>query len=99
MYYYPFLSSRASTILWGRLVTCGRLGVPSGPGLLASLTNAAQFAACLHAGQVGNLRPIVNRPALWGGQSWLQLAFSRLLPPVNFGRERRSRHGPSLQPG
>ena len=22
-------------------------------------------------GQVGNLRPIVNRPALWGGQSWL----------------------------
>jgi hypothetical protein len=44
-------------------------------------------------GQVGNLRPIVNRPsgitykcqhrsrlaALWGSQSWLQPAFSRLL--------------------
>jgi hypothetical protein len=25
-----------------------------------------------------NLRPIVNRPALWGSQSWLQPAFSRL---------------------
>src|ERR1700722_12859467 len=29
-----FVSSRAATILWGRLVTCCRLGVPSGPGLL-----------------------------------------------------------------
>ena len=33
-------------------------------------------------GQVGNLRPIGNRPALWGGQSWLQPAFSRLFPPL-----------------
>jgi prepilin-type N-terminal cleavage/methylation domain-containing protein len=29
-------------------------------------------------GQVVNLRPIVNRPVLWGSQSWLQPAFSRL---------------------
>src|ERR1700722_7260725 len=47
-------------------------------------------------GQVGNLRPIGNRPsgitykcphrlrltALWGSQFWLQPAFSRLSPPV-----------------
>ena len=41
LYYYPFPSSRGATILWGRLVTCGRLGVPFGPGLLASLTCAS----------------------------------------------------------
>ena len=29
-------------------------------------------------GQVANLRRIVNPPSLWGGQSWLQPAFSRL---------------------
>jgi len=40
------------------------------------------------AGQVGNLRPIVNRPALWGGQSWLQPAFSGFFAsaPVGFRR-------------
>src|ERR1700735_4825480 len=46
--------------------------------------------------QVGNLRPIGNRPsvapmrcphrlrsaAMWGSQSWLQPPFSRLSPPV-----------------
>jgi len=37
------------------------------------------FAACCFAGRVGNLRAIGNRPALWGSQSWLQAAFSRLL--------------------
>src|SRR5580704_1387133 len=31
--------------------------------------------------KVRNLRPIVNRPALWGSQSWLQPAFSRLSSP------------------
>ncbi len=35
----PFPSSRAATILWGRLVTCGRLVI----GLLASLTNASSI--------------------------------------------------------
>src|ERR1700722_15683294 len=40
-------------------------------------------------GQGGNLRPIVNRPALWGGQSWLQPAFlhlctRRFLPQETF---------------
>src|ERR1700722_11382092 len=30
LYYYPFPSSRAAKILWGRLITCGRLviGLP-----------------------------------------------------------------------
>src|SRR3984957_19986189 len=40
-----FVSSHAATILWDRLVTCGRLGAPSGPGLLASLTNASTVCA------------------------------------------------------
>jgi hypothetical protein len=34
-------------------------------------------------GQVANLQPIVNRPALWGSQSWLQPAFSRLSSPAD----------------
>jgi hypothetical protein len=50
-------------ILWGRLATCGRLLI----GLLQRRDNAggrpSRFAACGYAGQVGNLRPIVNRPA------------------------------------
>jgi hypothetical protein len=25
LYYYPFVSSRAATILWGRMASCGRL--------------------------------------------------------------------------
>src|ERR1700730_15915987 len=37
VYYYPYPSSRAATMLRGRLVTCGRLLI----GLLASLTNAS----------------------------------------------------------
>ena len=37
------------------------------------------FAACRFVGRpVGNLRRIANPPALWGSQSWLQPAFSRL---------------------
>jgi hypothetical protein len=35
-------------------------------------------------GQVVNLRRIANPPALWGSQSWLQPAFSRLLEFVHF---------------
>src|ERR1700722_3650802 len=54
MYYYPYPFSRAATILWGRLATCGRLLI----GLLASLTNANTVCACRYAGQVANLRPI-----------------------------------------
>src|ERR1700722_6984975 len=44
---------------------------------------------CLHSlrlaamrGRLAICRPIVNRPPLWGGQSWLQPAFSRLFPPA-----------------
>jgi len=32
---------------------------------------------------LANLRRIVNPPALWGSQSWLQPAFSRLSSPAH----------------
>ena len=49
-----------------------------------------RLALCRVVGQVVNLRPIGGalwaRPVLWGSQSWLQLAFSRL----SSSRDRRS---------
>jgi uncharacterized protein (TIGR03435 family) len=45
--------------LWGRLATCGRLGVPSGPGLLYHAQcrgNACTICGLLLCGQVADLR-------------------------------------------
>ena len=39
LYYYPFLSSSAATILWGRMASCGRL-------LIGLLINPPQAAIC-----------------------------------------------------
>jgi hypothetical protein len=43
---------------WGRLATCGRLLIG-----LPGMTAKAWLRRCCSVGQVGNLRPIVNRPA------------------------------------
>jgi hypothetical protein len=39
LYYYPFVSSRAATILWGRMASCGRL-------LIGLLIDAPPAANC-----------------------------------------------------
>src|SRR3984957_5723207 len=94
LYRYPFLSSRATTILWGRLVTCGRLGAPSGPGLLALRTMPQQrFQRLRNAAMWGRLAGVswvpVQRDCAFRARSararksamFLSLAAWRALPP------------------
>jgi len=72
MYYYPFLSSRAATILcsrrmdaeamWGRLATCGRLaiGLPLSPeNLFATTVVRLRFAAL--RGRMASCAAVGNR--------------------------------------
>jgi hypothetical protein len=51
MYYHPYLSSRAATILWGRLVTCGGLSI------------RLPAATTIPENRQKSLRRVANRPA------------------------------------
>ncbi len=60
--------ARRNNFLWGRLLTCGRLGAPSGPGLSRARRDApGRLQLCRHVGQV-------VRGTLWvrriGGALW-----------------------------
>src|SRR5580658_9787280 len=95
LYYYPFLSSRAATILWGRLVTCGGLSIrlPAASTMPENRSKSLRLAAMR-----GRLQPafsITTRPGRDVMNQQLlrkvdllkikglseQLPESRLLPP------------------